>query len=82
MEANGARSLVFDLDGTTRAGAFVTLDRSGQLSVCRGYVQPEDEPCAEITANDDCDPGAVKIGQRADVGVCVSDMVWAFPPEG
>ena len=27
-----------------RAGGFVTLDRHGELAVCRGLVQPEDEP--------------------------------------
>ena len=74
MEAIEARPLVFDPDEITRAGAFVTLDRSGQLSVYRGYVRPEDEPRAETAADDGTDADAVQMGQGDDAGVSVSDV--------
>lgn len=64
MEAIEARPLVFDLDEITRAGAFVTLDSSGQLSVYRGDVRPEDEPRAETAADDGTDADAVQMGQE------------------
>ena len=73
MEAIEARPLVFDPDEITRAGAFVTLDRSGQLSVYRGYVRPEDELRAETAADNDTDTDAVQMGQGRDAGVSVSD---------
>jgi len=73
MEAIEARPLVFDPDEITRAGAFVTLDRSGQLSVYRGYVRPEDEPRAEVVTGDGTDTGAAKMGQGGDAGISVSD---------
>ena len=69
MEAIEARPLVFDPDEITRAGAFVTLDRSGQLSVYRGYVRPEDEPRAETTVQDGSETGATQMGQGGDVGL-------------
>ncbi|WP_142085723.1 ParB/RepB/Spo0J family partition protein [Roseinatronobacter monicus] len=69
MEAIEARPLIFDPDEVTRAGAFVTLDRSGQLSVYRGYVRPEDEPRAETAVQDGSEAGAVQMGQGGDVGL-------------
>ncbi|ATG37760.1 hypothetical protein PhaeoP23_03683 (plasmid) [Phaeobacter piscinae] len=44
MEKLEARTLIFDDEEITRAGAFVTLDRYGKLAVYRGFVRPEDEP--------------------------------------
>ena len=44
MEKLEARPLIFDAEEIARAGAFVTLDRYGELAVCRGFVRPEDEP--------------------------------------
>jgi len=44
MEKLEARPLPFDAEEIARAGAFVTLDRYGELAVCRGFVRPEDEP--------------------------------------
>lgn len=82
MEAIEARPLIIDPDVITRAGAFVSLNCSGQLSVYRGYVRSGDEPRAEIAADDDSDHDAVKKGQGSFAGFFVSDMVWAFPPEG
>ncbi|WP_167646898.1 ParB/RepB/Spo0J family partition protein [Mameliella alba] len=48
MEKLEARPLIFDDEEIARAGAFVTLDRYGGLSVYRGFVRPEDEPRADI----------------------------------
>ena len=44
MEKLEARPLIFDDEEIARAGAFVTLDRYGELAVYRGCVRPEDEP--------------------------------------
>ncbi|MAQ45086.1 MAG: DNA-binding protein, partial [Confluentimicrobium sp.] len=44
MEKLDARPLIFDAEEIARAGAFVTLDRYGELAVYRGFVRPEDEP--------------------------------------
>jgi ParB family chromosome partitioning protein len=44
MEKLEARPLIFDDEEIARSGAFVTLDRYGELSVYRGFVRPEDEP--------------------------------------
>ncbi|QEP30385.1 ParB/RepB/Spo0J family partition protein [Pukyongiella litopenaei] len=43
MEKLEARPLIFDAEEIARAGAFVTLDRYGELAVYRGFVRPEDE---------------------------------------
>ncbi|QND60456.1 ParB/RepB/Spo0J family partition protein [Mesorhizobium huakuii] len=37
------RPLVFDPEEIGRAGAFISIDRSGNLRVERGYVRPDDE---------------------------------------
>ena len=44
MEKLEARPVIFDDEEIARAGAFVTLDRYGELAVYRGFVRPEDEP--------------------------------------
>lgn len=46
MEKLEVRPLIFDQEEVARSGAFVTLDRYGDLAVYRGYVRPEDEPRA------------------------------------
>jgi len=48
MEKLEARPLIFDAKEIARAGAFVTLDRYGELAVYRGFVRPEDEPRADV----------------------------------
>jgi len=73
MEAIEARPLIFDPDEVTRAGAFVTLDRSGQLSVYRGYVRPEDEPRAETAVQDGSEAGATQMGQGGETGFSCPD---------
>jgi ParB family transcriptional regulator, chromosome partitioning protein len=37
------RPVSYDLAEVTRAGAFISIDSDGRLSVDRGYVRPEDE---------------------------------------
>jgi ParB family transcriptional regulator, chromosome partitioning protein len=41
-----SRPLNYDPAEIRRAGAFVTIDADGELSIDRGYVKPEDEPPA------------------------------------
>ena len=43
LEAFDNRPVRFDPDDIARAGAFVSIDASGNLRVERGYVRPEDE---------------------------------------
>ncbi len=69
MEKLEARPLIFDDEEIARAGAFVTLDRYGELAVYRGFVRPEDEP-REETAVQDGD-GADALGQGGDVDVSI-----------
>ncbi len=38
------RPVKYDPEEIARAGAFVSIDGSGELRVERGYVRPEDEP--------------------------------------
>ena len=47
MEALQDRPVQYDPEEVARAGAFVSIDRSGRLRVERGYVRPEDEPSVE-----------------------------------
>jgi len=48
IEAFDSRPFRFPPEEAARAGAFVSLDPSGQLRIERGYVRPEDEPKALI----------------------------------
>jgi ParB family transcriptional regulator, chromosome partitioning protein len=65
MEKLEVRPLIFDQTEIARAGAFVTLDRYGELAVYRGYVRPEDEPRIETAVQDGIDPALV--GQGDDL---------------
>jgi len=65
MEKLEVRPLIFDQAEIARAGAFVTLDRSGELAVYRGYVRPEDEPRIETAVQDGIDPALA--GQGDDL---------------
>ncbi len=49
------RPVRFDLTEVVRAGAFVSIDGSGNLRVERGYVRPEDEAPIEPEALDNRD---------------------------
>ena len=44
------RPPVYEADDIARAGAFVSIDASGELQVQRGYVRHEDEPPAPASA--------------------------------
>ena len=57
-----ARSLVYDPVEIARAGAFVSIDAEGLLSIDRGYVRPEDEAAVVIDATDETQDG----GQTSD----------------
>jgi ParB family chromosome partitioning protein len=52
------RPMVFDPEEVVRAGAFVSIDGSGNLRVERGYVRPEDERPIEP----DVDPEIEEVG--------------------
>lgn len=43
LEAFEGRPMIYDSAEIARAGAFVSIDRDGDLVVDRGYVRPEDE---------------------------------------
>lgn len=60
------RPMVFDAEEITRAGAFVSIDGSGNLRVERGYVRPEDERPIEPEVDPDIEDGASVIAARAE----------------
>ena len=64
MENHEIRPLIFDQAEVVRAGAFVTLDRYGELAVYRGYVRPEDELWIETAVQDGIDPAAAGQGDE------------------
>ena len=57
MEKLEARPLIFDDEEIARAGAFVTLDRYGELAVYRGFVRPEDEARADVHSGEQAADG-------------------------
>ncbi|MBO9467256.1 ParB N-terminal domain-containing protein [Tropicibacter sp. R15_0] len=57
MEKLEARPLIFDVEEIARAGAFVTLDRYGELAVYRGFVRPEDEARADVHSSEQAADG-------------------------
>ena len=48
IEQVNDRPIVFDPADVAIAGAFVSIDRNGRLSVERGFVRAEDEPKVEV----------------------------------
>ena len=48
IESINDRPIVFDPADITIAGAFVSINRNGRLSVERGFVRAEDEPKVEV----------------------------------
>jgi ParB family chromosome partitioning protein len=63
------RPVVFEDDEVGRAGAFVSIDGSGNLRIDRGYVRPEDEQPieAEVEQEGEADPAfAGSVAARAD----------------
>lgn len=65
MEKFEIRPLIFEQAEIARAGAFVTLDRYGELAFYRGYVRPEDEPHEGTAVQDGINPAAA--GQGDDL---------------
>jgi ParB family chromosome partitioning protein len=65
LEALNDRLIVYDPTEVRFAGAFVSVDRNGNLRIERGYVRPEDEPSVEpVQATDleaprDGEPGGM-----------------------
>jgi ParB family chromosome partitioning protein len=49
------RPVIYDESEIARAGAFISIDREGRLSVDRGYVHPEDEAPLAVEGDDDAD---------------------------
>ena len=52
------RPVQFDPEEIKLAGAFVTIDYDGSVSVERGFVRPEDEPVVEQEAGDEDGPAS------------------------
>jgi ParB family chromosome partitioning protein len=48
IESINQRPIVFDPADIAMAGAFVSIDRNGRLSVERGFVRAEDEPKVKV----------------------------------
>ncbi|MGN7709707.1 ParB/RepB/Spo0J family partition protein [Agrobacterium radiobacter] len=49
------RPVIYDESEISRAGAFISIDREGRLSVDRGYVHPEDDAPLAVEGDDDTD---------------------------
>lgn len=60
------RPVVFDPDEIARAGAFVSIDGSGNLRVERGYVRPEDERPIEPEGDLEIEDSANAVAARAE----------------
>lgn len=74
LAALDERPVRYDPEEIARAGAFVSIDGSGELRVERGYVRPEDEPAApepelvNDTARDTVDVTSVEDAEGHDGG--------------
>ncbi len=60
------RPIIFDSEEIGRAGAFVSIDGSGNLRVERGYVRPEDERPIEPEADPVTESSIGRIAARAE----------------
>ncbi|TBZ19261.1 ParB/RepB/Spo0J family partition protein [Rhizobium leguminosarum] len=60
------RPMVFDPEEIARAGAFVSIDGSGNLRVERGYVRPEDERPIEPEVDSEIEDGVNTIATRME----------------
>lgn len=58
------RPMVFDPEEIARAGAFVSIDGSGNLRIERGYVRPEDERPIEPEVDPEIEDGVNTIAAR------------------
>lgn len=77
------RPMVFDPEEIGRAGAFVSIDGSGNLRVERGYVRPEDERPIEPEVDSEIGDGTGAIAARAEHedGHLTADIGTAADPE-
>ncbi|MER9002557.1 ParB/RepB/Spo0J family partition protein [Mesorhizobium sp. M0862] len=66
ISALDERAEVFDPEEIRRAGAFVSIDASGNLRVERGYVRPDDERPIEPEADVETKDGDVATAARAE----------------
>lgn len=66
LEAFESRPMNYDPADIDRAGAFISIDRDGDLVVDRGYVRPEDEAMQAVD-DDDAEPdGATESEEGRD----------------
>jgi len=69
------RPVIYSEADIARAGAFISIDREGRLSIDRGYVRPEDEAPITVDADEDTDgashdpSGSMPAVQRAVITV-------------
>lgn len=66
ISALDERPMVFDPEEIARAGAFVSIDGSGNLRVERGYVRPEDERPIEPDVDPEIEDGVNTIAARME----------------
>ncbi|MES2897428.1 MAG: ParB/RepB/Spo0J family partition protein [Pseudomonadota bacterium] len=64
LEALQDRPVAYAPEDVARAGAFITIDGSGELHVERGFVRPEDE--APLPATPESDADAPSAGDERD----------------
>ncbi|GGA43569.1 ParB/RepB/Spo0J family partition protein [Pelagibacterium lentulum] len=73
LDAFDQRPVIFDPADIAIAGAFVSIDADGSLSVDRGYVRPEDEQPVEFEGDDapaaDSDTQHSDAPQRAVIAI-------------
>jgi len=67
LAAFDERPIAFNPDEVSRAGAFLSIDGSGNPRIERGYIRPEDELPIEPEPEADIDPGDARtVAARAD----------------
>ncbi|HLK80438.1 MAG TPA: ParB/RepB/Spo0J family partition protein [Xanthobacteraceae bacterium] len=83
LDALNDRPIIYDPAEIALAGAFVSIDRDGNLRIERGYVRPEDEPPVEpAQAKDQGGPApSGKPGGTIDHGVISAGANGASGPE-
>ncbi|UPK07000.1 ParB/RepB/Spo0J family partition protein [Bradyrhizobium sp. 170] len=75
LTAFEGRPVLYDPVEIARAGAFISIDSEGRLSVDRGYVRAEDDvPATDPDVGQGADPSSIE-GQEA--GACVQRTVIA-----
>ncbi|BCG96977.1 ParB/RepB/Spo0J family partition protein [Mesorhizobium sp. 131-2-1] len=75
------RPEVFDPTEIERAGAFISIDASGNLKVERGYVRPVDERPVETEADSENETGAVAAEAEHDPDRSITEIDTAIENE-